>query len=846
MSDIEKLPVYEYLDEICEKLKNSPSRFLVLTAETAAGKSTAVPVSLLKHFSGQILMLEPRRLAVVNIASRVSELLGDVPGGLCGYTVHLEKKVSPRTRFTVLTEAVLTRMMQSDPVLEGVSVVVIDEFHERSVHSDLALAFLKEAVALRDDLFVIVMSATIQTEHLCSYLGESFTGSNKGIDSVPFVPVMKIPGRRFPVTVEYEPNLSPSRAVIKVLSESVTVNKSVPKTVPIVENRKKSDTLSVHVNACPGQDILVFLPGIAEIRRTKTELESLLIGTDLEKGTEIFVLHSSVPFDEQKKILKGHSYSNSADCAEKRRVILSSSIAETSLTVPDVGIVIDCGLSRYNIFNQSLLMDTLVTRSESMFSAQQRAGRAGRMGPGRCIRLWRQSEPRPESLSPEILRSDLNSLVLECAEWGVSSREGLSWLDVPSESAWNSAVQVLELLGCLKEGKITELGRACLFLGLNPRVACVALSGIPFGKVELSTSIAVKCALGGTVTDRMQQMYEQDLKKRVQIYARNPQVVDIFALEFTEFSTGCALLCGYPDRLAVADVENRGRYKFASGREAVCSEKGRSAYGGSLSTYIVAPEVDAGSSCARIYDWASVDEAAALSFMNSRTHSFSTAAFSSDGKLVKTEGRAYGKIILESRRSAVSEEDYSKAVCAAVKADGIEWLPLEKNSMDFLKRCGFYAENCGSGEDGFRLKLKNLALNAEEWLVPFIPRGEKVNAQSVYNALYWYLDGAKVCECVPAEITLENGRHRKLLYEKNGDKTVPVLEVIIQQVFGCFSTPRVMGVPVLMRLLSPARRPLQVTTDLENFWNGTWKEICSEMKGRYPKHNWDYTVSEGE
>ena len=194
MSDIEKLPVYEYLDEICEKLKNSPSRFLVLTAETAAGKSTAVPVSLLKHFSGQILMLEPRRLAVVNIASRVSELLGDVPGGLCGYTVHLEKKVSPRTRFTVLTEAVLTRMMQSDPVLEGVSVVVIDEFHERSVHSDLALAFLKEAVALRDDLFVIVMSATIQTEALCSYLGESFMGSDKGTDSVPFVPVMKIPG----------------------------------------------------------------------------------------------------------------------------------------------------------------------------------------------------------------------------------------------------------------------------------------------------------------------------------------------------------------------------------------------------------------------------------------------------------------------------------------------------------------------------------------------------------------------------------------------------------------------------------------------------------------------------
>ena len=359
---MQNLPIIPYLDEICCTLKNSSSRFLVLTAETAAGKSTAVPQAILKAFPQSVIMLEPRRLAVLSIANRIAEALGEKVGQTVGYRMHLESKISKETRLEIITEAILTRKLQSDPSLEGISVVIIDEFHERSIHADLALAFLKEAMELRDDLYVIVMSATIETEKVAEYLGSKEQPA----------PVMKIPGRQFPVEIEYSGKISVSSAIITTLRS--------------IKDKK--------------QTILAFLPGIADIRRCKAELEK--IGFPNE-NTELMILHSSITLDEQKKVLSPLKEGVT-------RIILSSAIAETSLTVPGVKTVIDSGLSRINRMNISLGMEHLVTENESMFSAEQRAGRAGRLGPGKCIRLWNKNDVRIENTPAEILRSDITSL----------------------------------------------------------------------------------------------------------------------------------------------------------------------------------------------------------------------------------------------------------------------------------------------------------------------------------------------------------------------------------------------------------------------------------------------------
>ena len=424
---INQLPIAPHLDDICVSLKSSRSHSLILTAETGAGKSTALPLALLNHFSGKIIMLEPRRIAALSVASRVSTLLGEEIGKTAGYVMRLESRVSEATRFTVMTEAVLTRMLQDDLLLDGVSVVVLDEFHERSVQADLALAFLKETMSLRGDLYVVVMSATIDTASLSSYLAAGGEA----------VPVFTVPGRQFPVDVEYAGALLPSDAVMREL--------------------RKRD----------GGSILVFLPGIADIRKTAAELEREAADAD------ILILHSSIDFDEQKKVL------SPPDDFSRRRVILSSSIAETSLSVPGVSVVIDSGLARINRMNVAAGMEMLATETESVFSAEQRKGRAGRMQRGRCVRLWRENDVRAAETAPEIARTDLTELVLECAERGVYRRDALSWLTPPSAAAWKSAQKLLIALGCLTaENKtdvenivrITSLGKAALTLGLHPRL----------------------------------------------------------------------------------------------------------------------------------------------------------------------------------------------------------------------------------------------------------------------------------------------------------------------------------------------------------------------------------------
>lgn len=828
---LSSLPISPFLPEICSALKSSESRFLVLTAETAAGKSTAVPIALLEHFEGKILMLEPRRLAASAIADRLSDLLGEETGGTVGYRLHLDSKVSGKTRLEVITEAILTRRLQADPLLEDVNVIVLDEFHERSIHSDLALAFLKETMQLRDDLFVIVMSATINYRSIAEYLGSKEKPA----------PVMQIPGRQFPVEIEYKPNMSVADAILEELKTNDSYKAGSKNSENWVfgemDKNYRSDT------------ILCFLPGIYEIRKTKAELEEKLTS---DSSIEILILHSSVPLGEQRKILRPCSVNS------PRRVILSSAIAETSLTVPGVTIVVDSGLCRVNKMNVALGMEHLVTENESLFSAEQRAGRAGRVAAGKCVRLWGEHDVRLEQNQPEILRADLTGLVLECAEWGAGEIEKLDWLTQPNESAWNAAKFLLENLDCLeshedlngrKPTRISEKGKAVLKLGLHPRLACVALSGgaesvLPFSEYA-------------EATPERQKIFLNDLKRRLKGLNASQ--------ECAEKAGKSPVLSGFPDRIARISPEtqanaDRAEYQFPSGRKAWLSRELLSqARLSSFPTWLVAPEVDAGERTGKIYSFEAFSENQAEEFLKNHAKSEIRTEFvgltnGSDFKnlsVQKKEITAYGAIILKEKKLPIESEDFALALCDLVSQKGLESLPLDSKISDFLLRTEFYIKNQPENERSelvseseLQKKFNSLAKNAKEWLQPFV-RSQKINAQDIYDALYWYLDGSEVDSKVPLQLSLANGRKRKIKYEKKADGDIqPSLEIIIQQIFGCFETLKILGKPVLLKLLSPANRPLQITEDLEHFWIGAWPEICKEMKGRYPKHNWDYRICE--
>ena len=827
------LPIFPHLAEICTALKKSKQHFLVLTAETAAGKSTAVPIALLEAFPKKIYMLEPRRLAVLSIANRISALLGETPGAenaLCGYRIQLENRISKSTRLEIMTEGILTRRLQEDPLLEDASVVIIDEFHERSIHADLALAFLKEAVEIRDDLFVIVMSATMDTKAVSQYLGSC--------------PVLNIKGRGFPVDIEY---------------------------------RKQSVASAIFDEAkllSAGKAMLVFLPGIREINQVYNEIESI-------PDSEILRLHSSIPFNEQKRVLSDVP-------PNTKRIVLSSAIAETSLTVPGVFTVIDSGLCRTNRMNVRLGMEELVTEPESLFSAEQRAGRAGRLGKGRCIRLWDKNEIRPLASTPEIMRSDLSSLVLECALRNVHSPSDLQWLQEPLASAWTASTHLLELLGCVEShedcvgphegcveshkpassaainatstttaitGAITEKGKAVLKTGLNPRLGCVALSG-QFGTVLKYSSYA-------KAAPELQKRFLQNIENRVNRAITESRTMTATAMSGNTMPSNrsdspiVGLLEGFPDRLAHLSDAN-GTYQFPSGRAATLT-KAQIEKIGVFPEWIIAPEVDAGETEGRIYSWESIPSSFVQNELNSwlkeRTTT-KTETFFAENKIQKFELTSFGKIVLQKKKLPVSAEDYAPALYSEIQKKGLSALPLNEKSTSLLERATFYFQQTNEASDSENTPnaansnaIDLLSENPEEWLSPFLGGKTQIDGETVFQALYWKLNGSEVDVKAPSQITLPNGKKRRLVYEKqtlSTDHTKlvirPVLEIIIQQVFGCFETPKIMGMPVLLKLLSPARRPLQITDDLAGFWKKTWPEICKEMKGRYPKHNWNYQI----
>ena len=778
-------PIIPYLEQICSALRNSPSHCLILTAETAAGKSTVLPLALLKNFSGKILMTEPRRLAVLGVANRLGELSDNE--NETGYKIHLDSRITENTRLEVMTEAILVRQLQSDPALEDYNVVVLDEFHERSVYTDLALAFMKEAMQLRDDLFLVIMSATIDTKKLQEYLRNNSEGGEAEI------PVFSVPGRLFPVELQYAPGKSVEWAVRQSLQLS-------------------------------GGNILVFLPGLADIRKTQ---ESLLSSGlfDADSDNELFILHSSISLEEQKRVITPPREGEK----EKRRVILSSAIAETSLTVPGVTTVIDSGLARINRMDLNTGMEKLCTETESEFSAEQRKGRAGRLCQGNCIRLWDQHDPRLKELAPEILRTDLVPLVLECSERGVYSVDGIDWLDSPSKAAWKTSSQLLKKLDMIRDdGHLTEKGRAALTLGLHPRLAGIALEAfdIKSGKLrEEGHNLLLKFSSYSKASHDLQNRFIFDLERRL----KNCNYISGSEPDFL-------ILCGYPDRLAMRTSEQGiepAEYKFAGGRQARL-------YSAKAPLWLVAPDVMAKNSDAVIFEFTELPEAKIDEFLEKNCEIREICSFA-QGTLQKFEQKCYGEIVLSSKKISAKAEDFAQAWINEIREKGLECLPCDDKVENLLLRAEFIEQQKkdGKGSEIQENPVNQLLLeNVEEWLLPFLSGAKTLTAAILYDALYWYLNGSEIDRLAPEQLVLENGCRVKVKYEKQVEIR-PVIEVIIQRIFGCFTTPKICGKKVLLRLLSPASRPLQVTEDLEHFWTGAWVEICKEMKGRYPKHNWD-------
>ncbi len=774
------LPIIPYLDSIVGDTLASPSRSLVLTAETGAGKSTAVPQAFLERVPGKILVLEPRRVAAAAVASRIAELLGCEIGETVGWRMRLDTRTSAATRIEIITEAILTRMLQSDPGLSGVSVVILDEFHERSVHSDLALALLNDVMSLRDDLYLLVMSATIDSERLSSFLS---------------APAIRVRGRTFPVDIRYRP-VPPSRDGRQVRIEAAVAH-------AILE--------ALNDTGLSG-DVLAFLPGIAELRRCAERLTEI--------DADVFILHSSVPLSEQRTVLSRGRGPGRAE--GRRRVILSSSIAETSVTVPGVSIVVDSGLSRTGRLDVPTGMYRLVTGLESEFSAAQRAGRAGRTGPGTCIRLWAPNDPRIANPPPEILVSDLDAVVLECALWGVTEIDGLRWLDPPKRESWEAARELLNAMGALDgEGKITAKGKRILRLALHPRLAAVALAG--------SVSLAVKYSGTDPASyegKRLADELTRKIGKEMSLSAGQSS--------FDTVAAPSPLLAGFPDRLARHAGE--GRYRFPSGRIAALPPDELRATN-AFPEWIVAPETDPGDREGRIRTWEPLDTDKTLQWLKPRltmrvSVSFAGGEWKSGGRVEKRETGSYGKIEVYSRRLESDGDDVSKAVCEAIRTAGVDALPWSAEASAYLNRARFANPE--------RFAIESLLATLEEWLAPFVSPNGRLTEDALLEALRFAAPERELDRDAPAKIRLQNGLERKLAYEPldPGKPPEPILEIRVQELFGCPESPRIRGIPVLLRLLSPARRPLQVTRDLAGFWKNTWPEVRKEMRGRYPKHKW--------
>ena len=788
---IQRFPAEEKISDVRASLARN--RSVIFAAPPGSGKTTCIPPALLNEpwLEGRkIVMLEPRRIAARSCAEFIASKLGESVGETVGYQVRLERKVSSRTRLEIVTEGLLAQRIMSDPELSDVGLVIFDEFHERSLACDLSFALaLDVRRALRDDLRILVMSATLDAESVASHLGDADT--------------ILAEGRMYPVETRYLGDIPPTAAVMKALSET-------------------------------SGDILCFLPGEGEIRRACETLSRT--AADLPR-TDILPLYGSLPKEEQDRIFRVDG---------RRKVILSTSIAETSVTIPGIECVVDSGLMRIPRFSPATGMSGLVTVPLSRDRAEQRRGRAGRVRAGVCYRLWEAGldAARPARMNPEILDADLASLVLSSCAWGALNRDGLPWMTPPPASSWDQAVGLLKLLGALDaDGRLTPKGEAMSHLPMHPRLANMMWSGC-----ALAADLAAIVEEGGRgretdirkIMDEVRETPNRPYSSRVLRLAKR------FASSVRhrapmEVSEGALLALAYPDR--VAKNRGNGTFRMVSGRGAAVEQSDPL----SKSPYLVCCELDDRPGDAKVFLACPIDEAEIMGLFENQISEEPFCEWDRREERVKSVvRRKLGEMVLNEKPAAPQADagGGSDAVVSAlmegVRLKGVENLPCwTKESLQMRSRIAFLSRAVPEG--GWPAADDAQVMDAMRGFVVGMTKWkdlERLDMTLVLSAVIAEAghDRRELDRLAPVRMEVPSGSNMLVHYE--GDE--PTVEVRLQECFGLMETPKVAGgrVPIVMTLLSPAQRPVQITKDLAGFWREGYQLVRKDMRGRYPKHYW--------
>lgn len=819
-------PIDSVIPKLITAIQQNPS--VILSAPPGAGKTTRVPLALLGAIppeQGRIVMLEPRRIAAVSAARWMAKSLSEEAGDTVGYAIRFDTKRSGKTRIEVVTEGILARRLQADPALEGTAVVIFDEFHERSIHADLALAFcLDVRRSLRPDLKILVMSATLDYGPLQALLDGA--------------PVVVSAGKSFPVEDRW---LADEQGPL-------------PVRVARAVRTALRETLG---------DILVFLPGGGEIRACARELNETL---DLAgERIALYPLFGDMPFEEQERAIM--------PSRDRRKIVLATNIAETSLTIEGVQVVIDSGLTRILRYDAATGMNRLTTVPVSRASAAQRKGRAGRLGPGVCYRLYGSHELSglPPFNQPEILVSDLSQLALELSLWGVKDPASLSWLDGPPRAAWDSGLRLLAELGAVdRTGSITPAGRSMARLPVHPRLGRLMTQAHELGFPRLGADLAA------LLTERdvfrhgsaVRVVEEPDVLERVEALRAwrgnkgTTGKADPSALRAVERTArqllrllpdegrheddavspdavSRLLLSAFPDRICKRREEGGGRFVHMQGRGVRLSTE--SHLGGS--PYIIAVAADAGDKTeGYVHIAAAVSENIIRSECGPRIERLRRVEWDrKENRITAAVEERLGGLLLLKRPFVPTDEEAAPILLDVVRMDPAV-LFFSREARQFQARVRLL-RRVMSEEAWPDLSDERLLTKPEEWLLPWlggIRSGQALRGLNILAALRAMLtrDQARMLDDrAPVSIQVPSGSRVTLDYS-SGDQ--PVLSVQLQEMFGLAETPEIAAgrVKVLIHLLSPARRPVQITQDLKGFWNGAYQQVKKDLKGRYPKHPW--------
>jgi ATP-dependent helicase HrpB len=817
---MERLPIEEALPRLLPALLDH--RAAVLAAPPGAGKTTRVPLALMNEpwLDGRkVLMLEPRRLVARAAARYMAQVLGESVGQTVGYRIRLDTKVGPATKIEVVTDGILTRLLQHDPSLTGYGVIIFDEFHERSLQGDLGLALARESQRLfRPDLRLVVMSATLDCAAVARLLDDA--------------PIISSEGRLFSITTRYAecPIAGPiERAVVAVIRRALATE--------------------------PGS-LLVFLPGMAEIRRVERLLQEVTLAADVA----VYPLHGDLPQEAQEAAIRPAP-------PDRRKIVLATSIAETSLTIEGIRVVVDAGLMRVPRFNPRTGLTRLETVRVTQDSADQRRGRAGRLAPGTCYRLWTEAEHQAllPRRSAEMLEADLASFALDLALWGAGDVLELTWLDPPPSGALTQARRLLAGLGALDDrGALTAHGRRLAEIALHPRLAHMIMSAMSLGQGAMACDLAALLgerdvlqgptgwrhadlrirmeALHGLTDHAQRAKVNHALSRHIdQVSAQWKRQLGIgTARPGSMDAIGLLLAFAYPDRVAQRQAGAERRYLLANGRGASFVQEDPLA----REDYLVVAHLDDSGQWPRILLAAPIALQELLRHQTDHIKAVDVVSWDDRAEAVLRRcQQRFGELILEDRSLPDPDSaEVTAALLSGIRRAGLSRLFWTNELLQWRARVLFVRRSEGAA--GWPdLSDQALLNDLETWLGPFV-QGMKSLAQvrrldlvEPLESLLSWAQRKDLERLAPTHLMVPSGSRIRLDYEA-GEQ--PVLSVKLQEMFGCQETPLIGGgkVPVMLHLLSPAGRPVQVTKDLASFWASAYQEVKKELRGRYPKHPW--------